>query len=66
MEPSHVLRAMGVKFTAAHGAVRFSFSRGNVDADVDRVLEELPRIVERARAVSLFARSTPEIPSQVN
>ncbi len=55
MEPSHVLRAMGVKFTAAHGAIRFSFSRGNVDADVDRVLEVLPGIVEHARAVSLFS-----------
>jgi cysteine desulfurase len=66
MEPSHVLRAMGVKFTAAHGAIRFSFSRGNLDGDVDRVLDALPRIVERARAVSLFARSAPESPSQVN
>jgi cysteine desulfurase len=56
LEPSHVLRAMGVKFTAAHGAIRFSFSRSNVDADVDRVLDVLPGIVERARAVSLFAR----------
>ena len=54
MEPSHVLRAMGVPFTAAHGAVRFSFSRNNVDGDVDRVLAVLPRIVERARAVSIF------------
>jgi cysteine desulfurase len=56
MEPSHVLRAMGVPFTAAHGAVRFSFSHNNEVADVDRVLDVLPAIVERARAVSLFAR----------
>ena len=54
MEPSHVLRAMGVKFTAAHGAIRFSFSRCNVEADIDRVLEVLPGIVEHARAVSVF------------
>jgi cysteine desulfurase len=66
LEPSHVLRAMGVKFTAVHGAIRFSFSRDNVDTDVDRVLDVLPRIVERARAVSLFARATPEIPSRIN
>jgi cysteine desulfurase len=67
MEPSHVLRAMGVRFTAIHGAIRFSFSRDNVDGDVDRVLDALPRIVERSRAVSLFARgSTAEIPSRVN
>jgi len=61
-----VLRAMGVKFTAVHGAIRFSFSRDNVDTDVDRVLDVLPRIVERARAVSLFGRVTPEIPSRIN
>jgi cysteine desulfurase len=67
MEPSHVLRAMGVKFTAVHGAIRFSFSRGNIDADVDRVLDELPRIVERARAISLFAQGGgDEIGSRVN
>jgi cysteine desulfurase len=55
MEPSHVLRAMGVPFTAAHGAIRFSFSRNNDSSDVERVLDVLPAIVERARAVSLFA-----------
>lgn len=70
MEPSHVLRAMGVPFTAAHGAVRFSFSRYNDGADVERVLDVLPAIVERARAVSLFARDrarpSAERQSQVN
>ncbi|GLS32006.1 cysteine desulfurase [Mesorhizobium albiziae] len=45
LEPSHVLRAMN----AAHAAVRFSFSRYNSEADVDRVLEVLPAIVERLR-----------------
>jgi cysteine desulfurase len=54
MEPSHVLRAMGVRFTAAHGAIRFSFSRYNTESDVDRVLDVLPGIVARARAVSMF------------
>ena len=58
MEPSHVMRAMRVPFRAAHGAIRFSFSRNNVDADVDRVLEVLPSIVERGRAVSIFGRET--------
>ena len=61
MEPSHVMRAMRVPFTAAHGAVRFSFSRNNVDEDVDRVLEVLPAIVERARAVSIFGRETTRV-----
>ena len=54
-EPSHVLRAMQVPFTAALGAVRFSLSRTNTEAEIDRVLTVLPAIVEHARAVSLFA-----------
>jgi len=54
LEPSHVLRAMGVPFTAAHGSVRFSLSRYNTDADVDQVLAHMPRIVERLRAISPF------------
>jgi cysteine desulfurase len=55
MEPSHVLRAMGVPFTAVHGAVRFSLSRDTAEAEIDRVLAVLPAIVDRARSVSLFA-----------
>jgi cysteine desulfurase len=54
LEPSHVLRAMGVPFTAAHGSVRFSLSRYNTDADVDHVLKHMPGIVERLRAISPF------------
>jgi cysteine desulfurase len=55
MEPSHVLRAMGVAFTALHGAIRFSLSRDTTAADIDHVLAVLPGIVARARTVSLFA-----------
>ena len=44
MEPSHVLRAMKVPYTAAHGAIRFSFSRENTSEDVDRVLAALSLI----------------------
>jgi cysteine desulfurase len=47
MEPSHVLRAMNVPFTAAEGAIRFSLSRDNDDADIDRVLEVMPAIVAK-------------------
>lgn len=54
LEPSHVLRAMKVPYTAAHGAIRFSFARDNTDADVDRVLEALPPIVEKLRSMSPF------------
>jgi cysteine desulfurase len=54
LEPSHVMRAMGVPFTAAHGSIRFSFSRFNVESDVDVVLNNLPRIVNRLREISPF------------
>jgi cysteine desulfurase len=54
LEPSHVLRAMDVPYTAAHGAIRFSLSRDNSDADVDRVLEVMPPIIERLRSLSPF------------
>ncbi|HEY0283661.1 MAG TPA: aminotransferase class V-fold PLP-dependent enzyme, partial [Rhizomicrobium sp.] len=56
MEPSHVLRAMNLPYTAVHGAIRFSFSRDNTMEDVDRVLYVLPGIVAAARAVSPFGR----------
>ena len=54
LEPSHVIRAMGVPFTAAHGSTRFSFSRYNTDEDVDYLLENMPKIVERLRKLSPF------------
>jgi cysteine desulfurase len=54
LEPSHVIRAMGVPFTAAHGSIRFSLSRYNTDADVDHVLAVMPGIVARLRAMSPF------------
>jgi cysteine desulfurase len=54
LEPSHVMRAMGVPFTAAHGSIRFSFSRYNIEADVDHVLKHIPAIVKRLRIMSPF------------
>jgi cysteine desulfurase len=54
LEPSHVMRAMGVPFTAAHGSIRFSLSRYNTDEDVSHTLEHLPRIVKRLRELSPF------------
>ncbi|KHK90692.1 cysteine desulfurase NifS [Novosphingobium malaysiense] len=56
LEPSHVLRAMNVPYTAAHGAIRFSFSRENDETDVDRVLEAMPQIIDRLREMSPFWR----------
>ena len=54
LEPSHVLRAMGVPFTFVHGSVRFSLSRYTTDAEIDYTLDHVPAIVERLRAISPF------------
>jgi cysteine desulfurase len=54
LEPSHVLRAMGVPFTAAHGTIRFSLSIYNTEPEVDLIVEKLPPIIERLRAMSPF------------
>lgn len=56
LEPSHVLRAMGVPFTCAHGSIRFSLSRFTTDADVDTIIRELPPIIQRLRDMSPFGR----------
>jgi cysteine desulfurase len=54
LEPSHVMRAMNIPYTAAHGAIRFSFSRDNTEADVDAVLEAVPPIIGKLREISPF------------
>ncbi|MBN2244091.1 MAG: cysteine desulfurase NifS [Acidobacteria bacterium] len=54
LEPSHVLRAMKVPFTAVHGSVRFSLSRYTTDADIDKVLEVFPKIVNNLRKLSPY------------
>jgi len=54
LEPSHVLRAMGVPFTAAHGSIRFSLSRYSTEEEVDYTIEKMPAIVNRLRELSPF------------
>jgi len=56
LEPSHVIRAMGVPFIAAHGSIRFSLSRYNTDKEIDYVLEKLPPIIRKLRDMSPFGR----------
>ncbi len=54
LEPSHVLRAMNVPFTAVHGSVRFSLSRYNTAEDVDKIIEVFPQIVTNLRTMSPY------------
>lgn len=56
LEPSHVLRAMGVPFTCAHGSIRFSLSRFTTDEEIDAVVRELPPIILCLRGMSPFGR----------
>ncbi len=54
LEPSHVLRAMGVPFTAAHGSIRFSLSRYNTEEEIDFTIGKLPPIINQLRELSPF------------
>ncbi len=57
LEPSHVLRAMGVPFTAAHGSIRFSLSVYNDEDEVDFIVEKMPEIIAHLREMSPFWHS---------
>jgi len=52
LEPSYVLLALGLSHLDAHSAIRFSLGRYTTEAEVDRVLEVLPSIIERLRGIS--------------
>ena len=54
LEPSHVLRAMNVPFTAIHGSIRFSLSRYTTEKEIDFVCEKMPQIIEKITAISPF------------
>ncbi|MEA5508205.1 cysteine desulfurase NifS [Crocosphaera sp. UHCC 0190] len=54
LEPSHVLRAMGLPYSVLHGSIRFSLSRFTTQDEIDRVIEVLPDTIARLRAMSPF------------
>lgn len=54
LDPSHVLKAMQLPFTAIHGSVRLSFSRYTTDAEVDRIIEVFPKVIENLRKLSPY------------
>ncbi len=56
LEPSHVIRAMGVPFTAVHGSIRFSLSRYTTEEEIDYVLKHCPDVVAEMRALSPFVK----------
>ena len=62
LEPSHVLTAMDVPFTAKHGSVRFSLCRYTTEAEIDIVIEEFPQIVARLRRLSPYWDQTTDQP----
>lgn len=54
LQPSHVLRAMGVPFTMAHGSIRFSLSIYTTEEEIDFVIHKMPSIIERLRSMSPY------------
>lgn len=54
LEPSHVLRAMDVPFTALHGSIRFSLSRFNTDKEIDYIIDKLPVIIDKLANISPY------------
>jgi cysteine desulfurase len=58
LQPSHVLRAMGVPFTMAHGSIRFSLSIYNREEEIDFVIEKLPPIIDRLRSMSPYWKAS--------
>lgn len=59
LEPSHVLRSMGVPFTYSHGSVRLSLSRYTTEAEIDKALVVIPRVITRLREISPY-RNLPD------
>ncbi len=56
LDPSHVLKSMGVPFTALHGSIRFSLSRFNTEEEIDYTLKVLPDVIQKLAAISPFQK----------
>ncbi|MEQ9859907.1 cysteine desulfurase NifS [Pectobacterium cacticida] len=54
LEPSHVMRAMNIPYTAAHGSIRFSLSRFTREREIEWTIEQMPDIVARLRTLSPY------------
>lgn len=61
LEPSHVLRAMNVPFTAIHGSIRWSLSRFTTEDEIDYVIEKLPGIIEKVTSISPYQKELEEL-----
>ncbi|WP_018609827.1 cysteine desulfurase NifS [Uliginosibacterium gangwonense] len=64
LEPSHVMRAMGIPYTAAHGTIRFSLSRYNTLEEVERVIAAVPPIIEQLRKISPYWNEATNAPAE--
>lgn len=65
LEPSHVLRAMGVPYTAVHGSIRFSLSRYTTEQEIDSVIDIMPGIIRELRELSPYGREQLSCPSDI-
>ncbi|MDP3514707.1 MAG: cysteine desulfurase NifS [Sulfuritalea sp.] len=63
LEPSHVMRAMGIPYTAAHGTIRFSLSRYNTEEEVDRVIAAVPPVIAQLRKLSPYWSGEGPVPN---
>jgi len=61
LEPSHVLRAMGVPFTALHGSIRYSLSRFTTEKEIDAVIAVMPRIIDKLTKISPYQDELEEL-----
>lgn len=61
LEPSHVLKSMGVPFTALHGSIRFSLSRYTTEEEIDYTIKVMPEIIERLAKISPFQKELKKI-----